>query len=137
MAGKWEPRSAAVASMLRDGLEDCLAVLSFPEHHRRRLASTNLLENVMKQLKRRTAVVGVFPGRASCERLIGAQLVELHESYALASARTASDRPGRWKLQKESCSPFEEDQVASSSPIQVIPLCPLCPLWFIPLFDER
>ena len=82
MAGKWEPRSAAVASMLRDGLEDCPAVLNFPEHHRRRLASTNLLENVMKQLKRRTAVVGVFPGRASCERLIGAQLVELHESWA-------------------------------------------------------
>ena len=82
MAVKWEPRCAAVASMLRDGLEDCLTVLDFPETHRRRLNSTNLLENIMKQLKRRTRVVGVFPNRESCDRLIGALLLELHEQWA-------------------------------------------------------
>ena len=59
MAVKWEPRCVAVSSMLREGVEDCLAVLSFPKTHQRRLASTNLLENIMKQLKRRTAVVGL------------------------------------------------------------------------------
>ena len=82
MAGKWEPRCGAVAAMLRDGLEDCLTVLDFPETHRRRLTSTNLLENIMKRLKRRTRVVGVFPNRESCDRLIGAQLIELHEEWA-------------------------------------------------------
>ena len=81
MAGKWQGRCAAVASMLREGLEDCLAVLSVPEHHRRKLASTNLLENMMKRLKKRTRVVGVFPNRSSCDRLIGSQLLELHESW--------------------------------------------------------
>lgn len=81
MAAKWEPSSPAVAAMLRDGLEDCLTVESFPEHHRRRLASTNLLENMMKRLKKRTRVVGVFPNRAACDRLIGAQLLELHEEW--------------------------------------------------------
>jgi transposase-like protein len=81
MACKWQSRCGAVASMLRAGLEDCLAVLSFPEHHRRKLASTNLLENMMKRLKKRTRVVGVFPNRSSCDRLIGAQLLELHEHW--------------------------------------------------------
>jgi transposase-like protein len=83
MAQKWNGRSVAVSSMLKDGLEDTLAVLSFPEHHRRKLASTNMLENVMKRLKKRTRVVGIFPNRASCDRLIGAQLLELHEKWQM------------------------------------------------------
>jgi putative transposase len=81
MAGKWEKTSPAVAAMLREGIEDCLTVLSFAEHHRKRLRSTNLLENLMKRLKKRTRVVGVFPNRASCDRLIGSQLLEVHEDW--------------------------------------------------------
>lgn len=81
MAAKWESRCPKLASALREGLEDCLAVLDFPEHQRRRLASTNLLESLMKRLKKRTRVVGVFPSRPSCDRLIGAQLLELHEDW--------------------------------------------------------
>jgi transposase-like protein len=81
MAVRWERANPSVASMLREGLEDCLAVESFPEHHRKRLRSTNLLENMMKRLKKRTKVVGVFPNRSSCDRLIGSQLMELHEQW--------------------------------------------------------
>jgi putative transposase len=81
MAAKWQKRYPAVSAMLSEGLEDTLSVLDFPEHHRRKLSSTNLLENVMKRLKKRTRVVGVFPNPASCHRLIGAQLLELHEQW--------------------------------------------------------
>jgi transposase-like protein len=81
MACKWERVSPQAAKMLREGVEDCLTTLSFPEHHRKKLSSTNLLENMMKRLKKRTRVVGVFPNRSSCDRLIGAQLLELHESW--------------------------------------------------------
>ena len=82
VAAKWEAaKCARAAAALREGLEDCLAVLSFPEHHRRRLASTNLLENIMKRLRKRTRVVGIFPNRPSCERLVGSQLLELHEDW--------------------------------------------------------
>jgi len=83
MAAKWEARYPAVSKMLREGLEDCLAVLDFPEHHRRRLQSTNMLENLMKRLKKRSRVVGVFPNRSSCDRLLGAQLLEVHEDWSL------------------------------------------------------
>ena len=81
MAIKWEASSPAVSKLLREGLSDCLTVLSFPSEHRRRLLSTNMLESLMKRLKKRTAVVGVFPNRASCDRLIGAQLLEVHEQW--------------------------------------------------------
>ena len=83
MACKWEQVCPAAAAMLREGLEDCLTAESFPEHHRKRLRSTNLLENMMKRLKKRTRVVGVFPNRSSCDRLIGAQLLELHEQWLI------------------------------------------------------
>ena len=85
VAMKWEGlKCHKAAADLREGLEDCLAVLSFPEHHRRRLAGTNLLENIMKRLKKRTRVVGIFPNRPSCERLVGSHLPELHEDWQAA-----------------------------------------------------
>ena len=87
MAARWERRYPAVAKMLREGLEDCLTVLAFPEHHRLRLRSTNMLENLMKRLKKRSRVVGVFPNRSSCDRLLGAQLIEVHEKWAVEERR--------------------------------------------------
>lgn len=90
MAMKWQQRSPKVASMLRDGLQDCLTVLQpgVPADHRIRLTSTNLLENLMKRLKKRSAVVGVFPNRRSCDRLLGAQLIEVHEVWQTAKRNT-------------------------------------------------
>jgi len=82
MAQRWEGRYPAVALMLREGLEDCLTVFDFPERHRRRLQSTNMMENLMCRLKKRTKVVSVFPNRAALDRLIGAQLIEVHEGWA-------------------------------------------------------
>lgn len=81
MAMKWETMSEKVAGQLREGLADCLSVLALPSEHRRCLTSTNMLESLMKRLKKRTRVVGVFPNRASCDRLIGAQLTEVHEGW--------------------------------------------------------
>jgi putative transposase len=81
MAAKWEKQCPAVSRMLREGLEDCLTVLSFPADHRLRLSSTNRVEALMKRLKQRSRVVGIFPNAASCDRLIGALLLEVHEQW--------------------------------------------------------
>ena len=60
-----------------------------------RLTSTNMLENLMKRLKKRTSVVGVFPNRSSCDRLIGAQLLEVHESWMADRNTTFNMEPTR------------------------------------------
>ena len=59
------PRFAAVAELLADAEPDLLAHFAFPETHRRQIRSTNPLERLNKEIKRRTAVVGIFPNRAS------------------------------------------------------------------------
>ena len=87
MADKWKRHYPSVAKMLEDGLEDCLSVCSFDEGIRKKMNSTNMLENIMRRLKARTRVVCIFPNRQSCDRLIGALLMEVHESWQTA------DRP--------------------------------------------
>jgi transposase-like protein len=85
IAAKWEKQFPQLSRVLLDGIEDCLAVESLVWSHRGRLASTNLLERVMKELKRRTRVIGIFPSRQSCHRLCGALLWEIHEKWQLDS----------------------------------------------------
>lgn len=81
MADRWEKRRASVSKMMREGFEQCLTFKTFPKEHHCRLKSTNDAESLMKRLKKRTKVVGVFPSVESCDRLIGSQLLEVHEDW--------------------------------------------------------
>ncbi len=81
------PRFAAAAGLLEEASEDVLAHFHFPEEHRRRLHSTNPLERLHKEVKRRTAVVGIFPDRASLIRLAGMLLAEQDDEWAVSDRR--------------------------------------------------
>lgn len=85
VADKWDARAPKMSRALREGIEDALAVWDLPGELRRRLNSTNMLERQMRELKRRTRVVTIFPGEAACLRLIGARLLETHEDWAAES----------------------------------------------------
>lgn len=63
--------------------EDVLAYFAFPAPHRVKLHSTNTLERLNKEVKRRANVVGIFPNEASILRLIGAVLMEQNEEWQL------------------------------------------------------
>jgi putative transposase len=82
-AQKWEKRYPSMARALREGVEDCLAVLAVPADHRKRLRTTNMLECVMREMRRRTRVVNIFPNEASCVRLFGSLLIELNEQWLI------------------------------------------------------
>lgn len=81
------PRFLAAADLLEDAAEDLLAHMHFPADHRRRLHSTNPLERLNKELKRRSHVVGIFPNRASLVRLIGMVLLEQDDEWQVADRR--------------------------------------------------
>jgi transposase-like protein len=81
------PRFGAAAELLEEAAEDVLAHLHFPEAHRRRLHSTNTLERLNKEIKRRTQVVGIFPDRTSLIRLTGMLLAECDDEWATADRR--------------------------------------------------
>jgi len=71
----------AAAQLLRDAEDDVLTYLSFPEAHHRQIHSTNPLERLNKEIRRRTRVVGIFPNSASLVRLVGMLLIEQNDEW--------------------------------------------------------
>ncbi len=69
--------------MMGDAKQDVLAFTSFPKAHRAQIVSTNPLERVNAEIKRRTDVVGIFPNDAAIVRLIGALLLEQNDEWQL------------------------------------------------------
>ena len=80
-------RFPQAAELLEDAAEDLLAHLHFPREHRRRLHSTNPLERLHKEIKRRTNVVGIFPNRDSLVRMVATLLQEQDDEWQVADRR--------------------------------------------------
>jgi putative transposase len=82
VAEEWRKKgNERVAERIEEHVEECLTCLAFPESHRRRIRTTNGLERLNQEIKRRTRVVRIFPNEESCLRLVTALALEQSEEW--------------------------------------------------------
>ncbi len=87
VADQLRPKVPKLANLMDDAEPDVLAYMTFPREHRTKLHSTNPIERLNGEIKRRTNVVGIFPNEAAITRLIGAILLEQNDDWSVQRAR--------------------------------------------------
>ena len=104
VADQLRPRVPKLAAMMDDAEADVLAYMSFPAAHRPKLHSTNPIERLNGEIKRRTEVVGIFPNEEAIVRLVGAILLEQNDEWAVQRARY---------MTLETIAPLSDDPIVS------------------------
>ena len=84
VADQLKPKAPKLAALMDEAQHDVLAYMSFPREHRQKLHSTNPLERLNGEIKRRTNVVGIFPNEDAITRLVGAILLEQNDEWAVS-----------------------------------------------------
>ena len=86
LSEKYRKRFPRAIELLEDGLEDSLAFYAFPDLDARKISSTNMLERLNKEIRRRTGVVGIFPNPDSYLRLVTTYLMEYADDWSVSRA---------------------------------------------------
>jgi len=104
VADQLRPKVPKLAALMDEAEFDVLAYMTFPKDHRVKIHSTNPIERVNGEIKRRTEVVGIFPNEAAIVRLAGAILLEQNDEWAVQRARY---------MTLETIAPLRDDQLVS------------------------
>jgi putative transposase len=108
VADQLRPRVPKLAALMDEAETDVLAYMTFPAAHRAKLHSTNPIERLIGEVKRRTEVVGIFPNEEAITRLVGAILLEQNDEWAVQRARYMS---------LETIAPLSDDPIVMLSAV--------------------
>jgi putative transposase len=111
-----QPRWPRASQLLDEAQDDVLAFMAFPRDHWTRIYSTNPLERLNKEVKRRTDVVGIFPDIPSVTRLVGAVLMETDDEWQVGRRYFSID-----SMQKLGC-PESTDLPDNTTPLRLAPV---------------
>ncbi len=87
VADQIRPKVPKLAAIMDDAENDVLAYMTFPKEHRLKLHSTNPIERLNGEIKRRTEVIGIFPNEDAITRLVGAILLEQNDEWTVQRGR--------------------------------------------------
>jgi transposase-like protein len=79
---RWQEKAPQLALWMEENIPEGLSVFHFPEEYRKRLRTSNVVERVNKEIKRRTRVACIFPNEASCLRLVTAIVLEISDDWS-------------------------------------------------------
>jgi len=108
LAEEIEGTADAALEVLEDGLEDAIAVLVLPAKYRRRLRTTNMLERLNEELRRRERVIRIFPNEHAAHRMIGALLCEQHERWISGKRYFNMDEYESWRQARQTHAEAED-----------------------------
>jgi transposase-like protein len=103
----WHDLNPAIAERIEEGIEETTAVLSFPGPHRKRIRTTNALERLNQEIRRRTRVARIFPNEASALRLIASLAIEQSEEWETGRQYLDASLLEGWSFEKNEW-PFDE-----------------------------
>jgi transposase-like protein len=113
-----EEKAPAALDVIEDGLFDATAVLALPEKYRRRLRTTNMLERLIQEIRRREKVIRIFPSEASAWRLVGALLAETHEEWSTGRRYLTMDAFYQWRSEQAEDKPADLQSEPSNYTLQ-------------------
>ena len=102
----------------QDGLFDATAVLSLPEKYHRRLRTSNMIERLIQEVRRREKVIRIFPNKDSAWRLVGALLAEKHEEWSTGRRHLTMDKFYEWREEQTEKSTDEPQSKSSNRILQ-------------------
>ncbi len=108
VADQVRPKVPKLAAVMDEAETDVLAFMSFPKDHRPKIHSTNPLERLNGEIKRRTEVIGIFPNEDAITRLVGALLLEQNDEWSVQRARYMS---------LETIAPLSDDPIVRLSAV--------------------